>query len=97
MAAFMVVHLTMRDPSWLPEYLKHVPAIIKSHGGEFVGVSGAVARLEGNLPVPGQIGILSFPSTQAIELFLADERYQPYKDARNKGADVSIFSFEHAG
>lgn len=93
----MVVHLTMLDASWLPAYLANVPAIISSHGGEFVAVSGPVARLEGDLPVPGQMGILSFPSMEAIEAFLSDERYQPFKEARNKGANVSIFAFEHAG
>lgn len=97
MKAFMVVHLTMLDASWLPQYLENVPAIIRSHGGEFVAVSGPVARLEGDLPVPGQIGVLSFPSTEAINCFLADERYKPFKEARNKGANVSIFSFEHIG
>ena len=96
MAAYMVVYLNLSDPSWVPDYIQNVPAILRSYGGEYVAVSGPIKRLEGDMPVPTQIAIFSFPSQEAIEKFMADPRYKPYKDARIKGSSANVFMFDNA-
>ena len=94
MAAYMIVLLNNRNTEWLEEYVKQVPSIFRKYGGEYVGVSSSVKKLEGNVPAPHQIAIFSFPSTKEIERFMACDAYKPFKEIRRQNSEAEIFMFD---
>ena len=83
----------------VPDYFTHVPALVRRHGGEYLAVPkgepGAVELLEGDAPVPQTIVLISFPSIEASKAFLADPEYAPFKAARVRASDSTIFGFEN--
>lgn len=95
MSAMMVVHMEILDSSWIPAYFAEVPKILADYGA--VSIAGAleVKSLEGDTPPPGRIAVLSFPSLEAIDRFMADERYQVFKRAREEGSKTNIFVFDN--
>jgi uncharacterized protein (DUF1330 family) len=96
MAAYMVVLLNNRNTDWLEEYVKHVPSIFRQFGGEYVGVSTSVKKLEGVLPAPQQMAIFSFPSTGDIERFMTSDAYKPFLEMRKLNSDAEILMFDSA-
>jgi len=95
MSAIMVVHMEILDRSWLPSYFAEVPKILADYGA--ISLAGAldVKSLEGSTPLPGRIAVLSFPSLEAIDRFMADERYQTFRRAREQGAKTDIYVFDN--
>lgn len=94
MASYLVVLLNLHDPSWIEDYIAKVPTIIRSYGGEYLFVSKGIARYEGDIPIPDQIAVFTFPSKDALEAFLKCPEYAPYKDARIAGSTATIFGVE---
>ena len=94
MATYLLVTLNIHDPSWVENYLAHVPAILRSYGGEYFAVSSRVKRYEGKGPVPDQVVLFTFPSTEAIDAFMACPEYAPYKEARIACATTDILAFD---
>ena len=95
MSAFMIVHMDITDPSWIPEYFTKVPAIFAEYGGLSLAGGLHVVRIEGSIPAPGRMAVLSFPSLQAIYRFMEDSRYKAFRQAREEGTRTSIFIFEN--
>jgi uncharacterized protein (DUF1330 family) len=96
MAAWMVVIQNMTDPGWVEDYVRNVPAMIKRHGGAYLGTSGKNEIIENELatpfPVtPNVMAIFSFPSAEAIKTFMASEEYRPYSRNRRQGSKSDIF------
>lgn len=94
MTAYMVVNLTFHDLGWAKDYMTHVPAMVREHGGEYLVRSKGVERLEGDGPVPDQVVILTFPSLEAIHAFMARSDYAPFRTARIAATDSGILVFE---
>ena len=42
------------------------------------------------------MAVLSFPSLEAIDRFLADDRYQSFRTERERGSASNIFIFDNA-
>ena len=95
MAAFMIVHMDITDPSWMHTYFAKVPQILAEYGGVSLAGGLHVTSLEGSLPAPGRIAVLSFPSVESIHRFMRDSRYLPFRRARELGARSNIFIFEN--
>jgi uncharacterized protein (DUF1330 family) len=95
MSATMVVHMEILDSAWIPAYFAEVSKILAEYGAVSVAGSLDVKSLEGDTPPPGRIAVLSFPSLEAIDRFMADERYQVFKRTREKGSKTNIFVFEN--
>lgn len=96
MSAFMVVLMDVADDGWMDRYFAEVPALLAEHGAKPVAGGRAIHRLEGSTPVPDRMAILSFPSVDAAERFMADERYLPHRKARESGSSVTIFLLDNA-
>ena len=96
MAAIMVVYMDIADDSWIAPYFAEVPAILAEYGGVSIAGSRDVKTVEGDGRAPDRVAVSSFPSLDAIDRFMADERYQHYRDLREKGATSRIFAFENA-
>jgi uncharacterized protein (DUF1330 family) len=84
------------DDSWIESYFATVPAILAEYGGISIAGGREIMHIEGRMPAPDRMAILSFPSLKAIEQFMADERYQPFRQQREQGAASEIFAFENA-
>jgi uncharacterized protein (DUF1330 family) len=94
MAAFLVVHVYLRDTQWVEGYVANVPAMIRSYGGEYFAVSNEIRQFEGEGPQPDQVVIFSFPSLEAIDKFINSPEYKPWKDARLEQSSAIIVGFE---
>ena len=96
MSAIMIVYMRISDSSWIAPYFAEVPSLLEEYGAISIAGSREISRVEGSLPVPDRIAAFSFPSLDAIHRFLADERYQANKAARERGSNSEIFIFENA-
>lgn len=94
MAGYMIALVYNRDTGWLAEYMAHVPAIIASFGGCYLGAAKDIEQAEGRLPIPDQAAIFKFPSVSAIREFLACEAYAPHAAARQAASETEILIFE---
>ena len=92
----MVVLMTLHDEAWTRPYFENVPAILADYGGVSVAGSRQITQFEGALPAPDRMAVLSFPSMEAVDGFMADARYQAFRRSRESGAASEIFVFPNA-
>ncbi|MGX7927211.1 DUF1330 domain-containing protein [Tsuneonella sp. HG094] len=92
MAAYFVAEITSHDSAWLAEYGEMVPPMVRKHGGELICRSQQFRRYEGDRPAPDYVIILQFPSLAAIDAFMSDPAYQPFKKARIACTDSQVFA-----
>ena len=91
MKYYATVALTMKDDSWVGDYLPNVTALVERHGGKYLARTGNIQQLEGKLePVTLQV-ILEWPSKEAAEGFFGDPEYRPYREARQSGSDSEFY------
>jgi uncharacterized protein (DUF1330 family) len=93
LAVYLLVTIKVHDSSWIATYSANVPAIVRKHGGEYFAVSESIKRYEGNTPDPDGIVLFSFPSIDAIDAFISDPDYGPYKLARLAGSSSDMLAF----
>lgn len=86
MSAYLIADIKVTDDSWVPEYATGVLPLVEKHGGRYLSRSGNVVTLEGEPRDTTLIAIIEFPSTGAIDAFLADPEYAPYAEARRAGS-----------
>lgn len=97
MSAIMVVYMNIHDTSWIESYYAEVPQLLAEYGAvSLAGTRGGIVSVEGELAPPDRIAILNFPSIDAVNRFMADERYQMHRRCRESGATSEIFVFENA-
>ncbi len=96
MAALMIIYMNITDDSWMESYFAEVPKLLAEYGAETIAGSRHIMRIEGAMPEPDRMAVLRFPSIDAIERFMADERYQPWRQERQRGAAAEIFVFDNA-
>ena len=95
MSAHMIAMIYATDFSWIPEYSKNVPQIVKKFGGSYNFVSaGPIEVPEGDLPIPAAVGTFNFPSREAILNFLNSKEYQPFIELRNRHSKTQILIFD---
>lgn len=94
MAAYLVVHVHLRDTQWVADYVANVPAIVRKYGGDYLAVSDTLKQFEGELGQPDQVALFTFPSLDAIEQFMSSDDYKPYKAARLEQSSATIVGFE---
>ena len=97
MAAYLLVTVKAHDMSWVDAYAANVPAIVRKHGGVYFAVSDSLKRYEGDGPDPDRIVLFTFPSMAAIEAFVSDADYAPYKAARLAATSSDMFAFTAGG
>jgi uncharacterized protein (DUF1330 family) len=93
MAAYLFVTIKAHDLAWAEAYQANVPAIMERHGGGFVAVSDHVKRYEGTGSDPDRAALMMFPSVEAIEAFVTDPEYAPYRAARVAASTGDAFAF----
>lgn len=83
MSVYMIAHATVNDPEAYKPYLEAAPAFVKKYGGEYLVRGGKVLAQRGEWN-PERLLVFRFPSHQAIEDFMADPDYQPWKELRER-------------
>lgn len=86
MPAYIVGRLKVWDPSWAPEYLPKVTALIESHGGRFLVRGGEPERIEGTADTPQAAIVIEFPTREAAMAFWNDPAFVPLVALRNTGS-----------
>jgi uncharacterized protein (DUF1330 family) len=93
MTAYLLVEIKIHDPSWMTEYQENVPALMRRYGGEHLVTSKRITRHEGDGPDPDGIALFTFPTMEAIDAFLSDADYRPFKTARRAASSGDLFAF----
>jgi uncharacterized protein (DUF1330 family) len=86
MKYYAVVRVTIRDDSWVREYLAPVTALVHKHGGKYLARTMTMEHVEVEIDLPTVFVILEWPSKEAAQAFYADPEYQPYRQKRLAGA-----------
>jgi uncharacterized protein (DUF1330 family) len=90
MSAYLIADVKITDDSWIPGYAAKVHDIVAKHGGKYLSRSANIRTIEGEGLDTTLIALLEFPSTEALDAFVADPEYAPHAQARQKGS-VSRF------
>lgn len=93
MAAYMIVHMTVRDEAQYQKYRDAVVPLIAKHDGRFIIRGGKAEVLEGT-PDTRRMVVFEFPSMDAIRAFWNSAEYVPAKKLREGAATLDILAIE---
>lgn len=88
MAIYVILDNDIRDTAKYEAYKKAVPAIVAKHGGEYLARDAKFEVLVGNWN-PKRIVIFRWPNREAMQKFMADPEYQPWKELRESVATTN--------
>ena len=91
--AYIVGHITVKQPEQWDEYRARVPATLAPWGAELVFRGQQRAALAGELPHP-DIVVIRFPSLDAVNGWFASAAYQALIPLRQQAAEVLLLSYE---
>lgn len=94
MTAYMVVMLDTTNQDWVADYRRDVPSLVEAAGGRYLSFPAPPQRVEGSGYLPQTMALLSFPSMVAARDFLGSAQYRPYAEARQAGAQTTIYLAE---
>ncbi len=86
MAVYLIADVKVTDEAWLPEYSANVHDIVHKHGGKYLSRSGNIKTIEGEELDTTVVGLLEFPSMEAVQSFANDPAYAKYGQARQAGS-----------
>jgi len=92
-SAYVVGHITVKDPETWAEYRSRVPETLAPWEAELVFRGKQVAALSGENPHP-DIVVIRFPSVAAVNGWFASSAYQALIPLRQQAADVVLLSYE---
>lgn len=92
-AAYVVGHITVRNPEKWAEYRNRVPATLAPWGAELVLRGKLAAVLAGKHAYTDTV-VIRFPSTQAIASWYSSAAYQALIPLRNQAAEMVLLSYE---
>lgn len=90
MTVYLVADIKVTDPSWIPDYAKHVHELVHKHGGRYLSRSSNLVTLEGKSSEAGLKALIEFPTAAAANAFVGDPHYAPYAEARRKGSESRL-------
>ncbi|HEY8512759.1 MAG TPA: DUF1330 domain-containing protein [Cyclobacteriaceae bacterium] len=93
MKAYVIVDVTITDPSRYEQYKKLTPGSLEPFGGKFIVRGGNAERLEGDWQ-PGRIVVLEFPSYEKAKEWWSSEQYAPAKALRQSAAVTQMIVVE---
>ena len=95
MAAYIIVDVTIHDPSRYGEYKEMAAATVAMYGGKYIARGGATRTLEGDW-APGRAVLLEFPSTERAYEWWDSAEYRPARDLRQSIATTQMVLVEGA-
>ncbi len=81
MAIYVIADAEVNDPEKYKAYLENAPKFVQKHGGEYLVRGGDFEVLRGNWK-PTRLLIFKWPSREALDNFMNDPDYQPWKELR---------------
>ena len=90
--AFVVGHITVKNPVRWDEYRSRVPQTLQPWGGELVFRGQQLAVLAGACAHP-DIVVIRFPSPEAVQGWFSSAAYQALIPLREHAADLVLVSF----
>jgi len=85
---YLILDNTIDDPKQYDAYKRAVPALVARHGGEYLARDAKFEVLAGNWK-PNRIVIFKWPSREALNAFMSDPEYQPWKKLRESVATTN--------
>lgn len=93
--AYVVGHITVRNPQLWAEYRSQVPATLAPWGAELVFRGRQLAVLAGD-GAHTDIVVIRFPSAAALDGWFASAAYQALIPLRQQAADLDLLSYAEA-
>jgi uncharacterized protein (DUF1330 family) len=93
MTAYVIGHLTVRDPEKWAEYRAKVPATLVQWGGELVLRGRRVAVLSGEHRYADTV-VIRFPDIASVAGWHASPDYQALIPLREQASDMVLISYE---
>jgi uncharacterized protein (DUF1330 family) len=93
MKAYVIVDVTIHDPSRYDDYKKLTPASLIPFEGKFIVRGGKTQTLEGDWD-PERIVVLEFPSAEKAKAWWDSPQYAPAKALRQATATTQMLLVE---
>ena len=93
MKAYILIDVTITNPTVYEDYKKLTPASLLPFGGKFLVRGGAAETLEGEWQ-PGRIVVLEFPSIEKAKAWWSSEGYAPAKAIRQSASNTNMLVVE---
>lgn len=93
MPAYIIGHITIKDPAQWSDYCSRVPATISACGGELVFRGKKLAVLNG-VHAHTDTVVARFPDKASLEAWHDSPEYQALIPLRDAGADVTLLAYE---
>lgn len=93
MAAYVIVEISVTDPTEYEGYKKLTPAAIAAYGGKFIVRGGEAKSLEGDWQ-PERIVVLEFPSVERANEWWSSDEYSKAKAIRQRAAKTKMLVVE---
>ncbi len=93
MAAYVIGHLTVKDPAKWAEYRSKVPATLARWGGEVMLRGQRTAILTGGHQYTDAV-VIRFPDAKAIQSWYGSPEYQALISIREAAAEMVLIAYE---
>ncbi len=93
MSAFIVVHVTVKDPEKFQAYAEGAPATVAEFGGEFLLRGQAKSVLCGEHGHQSAV-VIKFPDQEAVTSWYNSTAYQALIPNRDEAADIVFISYD---
>ena len=93
MAAYVIGHMTVKNPEKWAEYRGKVPATLAPWGGEVILRGRRIAVLSGTHPYTDTV-VIRFPDADAASKWYGSAAYQTLIPTREQAAEMVLISYE---
>jgi uncharacterized protein (DUF1330 family) len=93
MKAYILVDVTVTDPTRYEEYKKLTPASLVPFGGKFIVRGGVTETLEGEWS-PGRMVVVEFPSMESAKEWWSSPGYANAKAIRQSASETNMLVVE---
>jgi uncharacterized protein (DUF1330 family) len=93
MKAYILVDVTITNPTLYDDYRKLTLASLEPYDGKFIVRGGKTETLEGDWD-PGRVVILEFPSMEKAKAWWSSPGYTPAKAIRQAAANTKMIVVE---
>ena len=90
--AYLIGHITIKDPEKWVEYKSRVPATLALHGGEVVFRGTVDAVLAGSHPHTDTV-VIRFPDCQSLHAWHDSAAYQALIPLRTVASDGTLIAY----
>lgn len=87
---YIMIETNVTNPAWINDYLRKVSPMVERYGGKYLTRTAKVEVLEGGDAPPQFALLVEFPTKADLMTFYNSEEYQPFKQARQAGAETRM-------